>query len=172
MIQAKDTFRTGKQESSEFNATSAADGSDTGSGSRSESGDNTQQQPGTSDTANTILGKFKSSVSSVSPKVSLAFQKLKEAKPLELAKKGYDVVKDELSGNPSKRKRIEYEPSSSTSSSTGERSSRTDIAVVASKQSRWSKKWETFKGKVKLLPKYLLVNTGNVELIYFLVFRW
>lgn len=150
--EAKDTFRTGKQESSEFNATSAADGSDTGSGSRAESGDNTQQQPGTSDTANTILGKFKSSVSSVSPKVSLAFQKLKEAKPLELAKKGYDVVKDELSGNPSKRKRIEYEPSSSTSSSTGERSSRTDIAVVASKQSRWSKKWETFKGKMKGHP--------------------
>ncbi|XP_058208248.1 mitochondrial import inner membrane translocase subunit TIM44-2 isoform X2 [Rhododendron vialii] len=141
--EAKDTFRSGKQESSEFNATAAEDGAGVKSGSQAESEDNKQQQPGTSDAADTFFRKFKSSVSSVSPKVSLAFQKLKEAKPMDLAKKGYDVVKDELRGNPSKRKHLEY------AVSTGERSSRTDVAVVASKQSRLSKMWEAFKEKAK-----------------------
>lgn len=139
MIQAKDTFQSGKQESSEFNATSAEDGADVKSGNKAASEDNKQQKPGTSDTADTFFRKFKSSVS---PKVSLAFQKLKEAKPMDLAKKGYNVVKDELSGNQSKRKHL------STSLYTGERSSRTDVAVVASKQSRLSKMWEALKEKV------------------------
>lgn len=83
-----------------------------------------------------------------SPKVSSAFQRLKEAKVVDLAKKGYDIVKDELSGNPSKRKHLEYTP---PPSSTGERSTRTDIVVLPSKQSPWSKKWEAFKEKVSLL---------------------
>lgn len=152
MIQAKDTFRSGKQESSEFNATAAEDGTGVKSGSKAESEDNNQQQPGTSDAADTFFRKFKSSVSSVSPKVSLAFQKLKEAKPMDLAKKGYDVVKDELSSNPSKRKHLEY------AVSTGERSSRTDVAVVASKQSRLSKMWEAFKEKAKKVNCYCHIS--------------
>ncbi|KAI8574404.1 hypothetical protein RHMOL_Rhmol01G0350800 [Rhododendron molle] len=138
--EAKDTFRSGKQESSEFNATAAEDEAGVESGSKAKSEDNKQQQPGTSDAADTFFRKFKSSVS---PKVSLAFQKLKEAKPMDLAKKGYDIVKDELSSNPTKRKHLEY------AVSTGERSSRTDVAVVASKQSRLSKMWEAFKEKAK-----------------------
>ncbi|CAL5425080.1 unnamed protein product [Camellia sinensis] len=147
--EVKETLGVGKQEYSEF---SAKDGTDVKNGSKATSGEENQQKPGSSDTANTLFGKFKSSVSSVSPKVSVAFQKLKEAKPIDLAKKGYDIVKDELSSNPNKRKRIEYGASSSTSSSTVERSTSTDVAVVPSKQSKWSKKWEAFKEKMQGHP--------------------
>ncbi|RVW24599.1 Mitochondrial import inner membrane translocase subunit TIM44-2 [Vitis vinifera] len=85
-----------------------------------------------------------SSVSTVSPKVSLAFEKLKEAKVLDLAKKGYGIVKDELSSNPSKRKQMQR---AACSASPGERSTKTDIVIVPSKQSQWSKKWEALKDK-------------------------
>lgn len=145
MIQVKDTCWIGKEESSESTATSAIDETDGTSGSKAAFGEETQQQSRTSDTANTSFGKFKASVSYVSPKVALAFQNLKEAKPLDLAKKGYGIIEDELSGNPSKRKRLGY---GTPSSSTGARSTRTDIAVLPSKQSMWSKKWETFKHNV------------------------
>ena len=74
----------------------------------------------------------------------MAFQKLKEAKVADLAKKGYDIVKDELNGSTSKKKHLQYTPSTST----GERSTKTDIVIVQSKQSPWSKKWEAFKEKV------------------------
>lgn len=131
MIQVKDTFRLVEEESSESTVTSAKDGTNGKSGSKAASGEETQQQS-TSDTENTLFGKFKSSDSYVSPKLALAFQKLKEARPLDLAKKGYGIIKDELSGNPSKRKRLEYGAPSSTSSSTGARSARTDIAVLPS----------------------------------------
>ena len=39
-----------------------------------------------------------------SPNVSMAFQKLKEAKIVDMAKKGYDIVKEEISSNPTKRR--------------------------------------------------------------------
>ncbi|XP_057965617.1 mitochondrial import inner membrane translocase subunit TIM44-2-like isoform X2 [Malania oleifera] len=110
-----------------------------------------QQQSAPSDSAETLFGKFKSAVASVSPKVSMTFQKIKEAKAVDLAKKGMDIVKDELSGNPSKRKRMKH---AASSSSTGERSTRTDVVIVPSKQSRWSKKWEAFKEKMQGHPLY------------------
>lgn len=97
----------------------------------------------------TIFSKVKSGVSSISPKVSLAFLKLKEAKPIDLVKKGYDIVKDELKGNPNRRKRLEYDASSVSSSPNVERSTRTDVVVLPSQQSAWSKKWEAFKLKVR-----------------------
>ncbi|THG02556.1 hypothetical protein TEA_003111 [Camellia sinensis var. sinensis] len=144
--EVKGSFGIGKEEDPEFTATSAKDGTDVKNGSKTTSGEEKQQQSSPGDTANTIFGKFKSTVT---PKFSVAFQKLKEAKPIDMAKKGYDVVKDELSGNPSKRKRIEYGASSTTSSSTVKKSTRTDITVVPSKQSRWSKKWEALKEKMQ-----------------------
>lgn len=55
---------------------------------------------------------------------------------VDLAKKGYDIVKDELSGSPSKRKHLEYTPPPSW---TGEKSTRTDLVITPSKQSMWSK---------------------------------
>lgn len=85
----------------------------------------------------------------MSPKMSSAFHKLKEAKPVDLVKKGYDIVKDELNGNPNRRKRLGYDASSAaTPSAKIEKSTRTDVVVVPTKQSAWSKKWDAFKNKV------------------------
>lgn len=70
---------------------------------------------------------------------------MKSAKLIDLTKKGYEIVKDELSGKPHKKKHLEYEPSASPKV---ERSTRTDVVILPSKQSRWSKKWEAFKEKV------------------------
>ena len=109
-------------------------------------GEEADKQTGTSDTTETLFGKFKSSIPS--SKVSSAFQKLKEARVSEMMKKGYDVVKDELYGNTNARKHLEYTPPPSFS---GEISTKTDIAVLPSKQSRWSKKWEAIREKVILL---------------------
>ncbi|KAI7990942.1 Mitochondrial import inner membrane translocase subunit TIM44-2 [Camellia lanceoleosa] len=153
--EVKGSFGIGKEEDPEFTATSAKDDTDVKNGSKTTSGEEKQQQSSPGDTANTIFGKFKSTVT---PKFSVAFQKLKEAKPIDMAKKGYDVVKDELSGNPSKRKRIEYGASSTTSSSTVKKSTRTDITVVPSKQSRWSKKWEALKEKMQGHPIFKRVS--------------
>ncbi|KAL6338204.1 hypothetical protein AAG906_015172 [Vitis piasezkii] len=114
-----------------------------------------EKHHGPSDTAETLFGKFKSSVSTVSPKVSLAFEKLKEAKVLDLAKKGYDIVKDELSSNPSKRKQMQR---AASSASPGERSTKTDIVIVPSKQSRWSKKWEALKDKMQGHPVFKRIS--------------
>ncbi|KAK3014685.1 hypothetical protein RJ639_009615, partial [Escallonia herrerae] len=139
--EVKGTFGTGKQEPSEPSGTKANNGSQKQEGSEFASGEDKQQQAGHNDTSETIYSKIKSSVSSMSPKVSVAFQKFKEAKPTDLAKKGYDIVKDELSGNPSKRKRFEATPSPDSSPKV-ERSVRTDVVVVPTKQSRWSKIWE------------------------------
>ena len=143
LTQVKETFGKGKQEFSESAGTSAKSEADVKNGSSSP-GEEKHHKSGPSDTAETLFGKFKSSVSTVSPKVSLAFEKLKEAKVLDLAKKGYDIVKDELSSNPSKRKQMQR---AASSASPGERSTKTDIVIVPSKQSRWSKKWEALKDK-------------------------
>ncbi|PSR89805.1 Mitochondrial import inner membrane translocase subunit TIM44-2 like [Actinidia chinensis var. chinensis] len=156
--EVKETFGTGKQESSEFSTSPAKDGAVVKNGGKATSGEEKQQQSGDSDAANTLFGKLKFSVSSVSPNVFWAFQKLKEAKPLDLAKKGFDIVKDELSGNQNKRKQIEYGATSSTPSSTVERSTRTDIAVVPTKQSKWSKKFEAFKEKLQGHPIFKRVS--------------
>ncbi|XAR61098.1 hypothetical protein NMG60_11034709 [Bertholletia excelsa] len=154
--EVKEAFGIGKQESSQFSRTSSEDGTDMKHGGKATSTEEPQQQSGAKESPNTLFGKFKSSISSVSPNVSVAFQKFKEAKAIDLAKKGYDIVKDELSGNPNRRKRIEYEASSSTS--TVERSTRTDVTVVPSKQSKWSKKWESFKQKMQGHPMFKRIS--------------
>lgn len=151
--EVKGTFGIGKEEFSQSTGTSAQQGADAKDEGTTSSKEQNDQQPGTSDAAETVFGKFKSRMSS--PKVSSAFQKLKEAKVVDLAKKGYDIVKDELSGNPSKRKHLEYTP---PPSSTGERSTRTDIVVLPSKQSPWSKKWEAFKEKMQGHPLFKRVS--------------
>ncbi|XP_021280520.1 mitochondrial import inner membrane translocase subunit TIM44-2-like isoform X1 [Herrania umbratica] len=151
--EVKETFGFGKEESSEATSTSAQHGADVKDGDKASSGEQKHEQSASGDTAETIFGKFKSGISS--PKVSLAFQRLKEAKVVDLAKKGYDIVKDELSGNPSKRRHLEYTP---PPSSTGERSTRTDIVVMPSKQSRWSKKWGAFKEKMQGHPLFKHVS--------------
>lgn len=154
MIQVKGTFKIGKEESSE--STGASDKKDD---SKVTSDQETDKQTGTRDNAETIFGNFKSSIPS--SKVSLAFQKLKEAKVTDFVKKGYDVVKDELYGNPSKRKHLERTPPPSFK---GETSTRTDIVVLPTKQSRWSKKWEAFRGKASLcLIVYMALGVMKIN---------
>ncbi|XP_042421170.1 mitochondrial import inner membrane translocase subunit TIM44-2-like isoform X1 [Zingiber officinale] len=96
-----------------------------------------------------LFGKFKDRVSSASPKVSQAFQKIKETKISNLAMRGYNLVKDELTANPNSRKRMQY---ASASVSSEPRSMRTDITVVPSKKSILGEKWEAFKKKMHSHP--------------------
>ncbi|XP_059442779.1 mitochondrial import inner membrane translocase subunit TIM44-2-like [Corylus avellana] len=150
--EVKETLGVGKQESSEFSGTSANDGSNVKDGSKASSGEENYQQSASGETAETLFSKFKSSLPS--QKVSLAFQKLKEAKITDLAKKGYDIVRDELSGTTSKKKHLQHNPSTST----GERSTKTDIVIVPTKQSPWSKKWEAFKEKLHGNPTFKRIS--------------
>lgn len=160
--EVKDTFGIGKQEASESSGASAEFGANKKDGSKATSGEEEPQQSGSADSAETLFGKFKSTVASASPKVSVAFQKIKEAKVIDLAKKGYDVVKDELTGNPSKRKHIQHE---ATPSSTGERSTRTDIVIVPRKQSRWGKKWDALKGKMQGHPMFRRISVFSEPVV-------
>ncbi|KAF5478213.1 hypothetical protein F2P56_004794 [Juglans regia] len=150
--EVKGTFGVGKEESSEFSSTSAKHGADMKDGNRASSGEENYEQAAASGTAETLFSKFKSSLPS--QKVSLAYQKLKEAKVTDLAKKGYDIVKDELSGTTNKKKHLQHTPSTST----GERSTKTDIVVVPVKQSPWNKKWEAFKGKLRGHPAFRRIS--------------
>lgn len=63
-----------------------------------------------------------------------------------------------MRGNPTKKKRLEYADSSTDSSAKVERSTRTDVVVLPSKQSRWSKKWEAFKEKMQGYPVFKRVG--------------
>lgn len=67
---------------------------------------------------------------------------------MDLAKKGYEIVKDELSSNPKKKKHLQHEASSSPKV---EKSSRTEVVIVPTKQTPWGKKWDALKTKVKTL---------------------
>ncbi|KAK6118659.1 hypothetical protein DH2020_047572 [Rehmannia glutinosa] len=160
--EVKGSFGIGKQEATGSNGTSAGHSSNGKEGSKPAFGEEKQQgqqeQPESSDNAETLFGKVKFGVSSISPKVSLAFHKLKEAKPIDLVKKGYDIVKDELKGNPNRRKRLEYDASSAAQSPKIEKSTRMDIVVLPSKQSPWSKKWEAFKNKMRGHPVFKRVS--------------
>ncbi|XP_022994020.1 mitochondrial import inner membrane translocase subunit TIM44-2-like [Cucurbita maxima] len=115
------------------------------------------QHPGSTGSSETVSGKFKSSIPSTG--ISSAFERLKSTKLIDLTKKGYEIVKDELSGKPHKKKHLEYEPSTSPKV---ERSTRTDVVVLPSKQSHWSKKWEALKAKMHGHPMFKRV-TGYSE---------
>ncbi|KAL0412351.1 UNVERIFIED_CONTAM: Mitochondrial import inner membrane translocase subunit TIM44-2 [Sesamum radiatum] len=160
--EVKEGFGIGKQESRGCNGTSASHSTNDKNESKSAFGEEKQQgqqqQSKDSDTAETLFSKVKFGVSSMSPKVSLAFQKLKEAKPIDMVKKGYDIVKEELKGNPNRKKRLEYDSSSAAPSPSIQRSTLTDIVVLPSKQSRWSKKWEAFKSKMQGHPIFKRVS--------------
>ncbi|CAI9786431.1 unnamed protein product [Fraxinus pennsylvanica] len=161
-VEVKESFGIGKQEFQESDGTSANYSSNDKDGSfsafREEKEEGQKQQSESSDTTDTIFRKVKSGVSSISPKISLGFLKLKETKPIDLVKKGYDIVKDELKGNPNRRKRLEYDASSVSWSPKVERSTRTDVVVLPSQQSAWSKKWEAFKEKMQGHPIFKRVS--------------
>jgi mitochondrial import inner membrane translocase subunit TIM44 len=94
-----------------------------------------------------IFSKVKSTVSSASPAVSSAFQKLKDSKVSNLAKKGFDIVRDELSSD-SKTRTKRMQQATAAAASSGERSTRTEVVVVPTKRSILGEKWEALKQKV------------------------
>ncbi|KAL5567563.1 hypothetical protein UlMin_024138 [Ulmus minor] len=118
-------------------------------GEKVSNGEQTSQQSSSKDTAETFFGKFKSTISS--SKGSTAFQRFKEAKFVDLEKKGYDIVKDELHGSPKKRKHLQNEPFTTPQV---ERSTRTKIVVLPSKRFPLGEKWEALKSKVRGHPVF------------------
>ncbi|KAL0541926.1 hypothetical protein IC582_022007 [Cucumis melo] len=156
--EVKEAFGFSPKNSSGSTCSSTDHGADTKKHGSEASFENAKDQhPGSSGSSETFFGKFKSSIPS--PGISSAFERLKSTKLIDLAKRGYEVVKDELSGKPHKKKHLEYEPSASPKV---ERSTRTDVVVLPSKQSRWSKKWEAFREKIQDHPVYKRV-TGYSE---------
>lgn len=152
----KDSFGFGKQESSEYTGASGDVHSSEKGGAKSTFAEGKQQdqyqQSGPGDSAETLFGKVKSGVSFLSNGASTAFQKVKEAKPIDIVKKGYSIVKDELKGNANKRKHLEHTASTAHSSTKVEKSTRTDIVVLSG--SKFGKKWDDFMDKVNILLNF------------------
>ncbi|OIW12140.1 hypothetical protein TanjilG_02361 [Lupinus angustifolius] len=144
-----------------FTDSPGSTGSSTKQGAGAKQGSHTSpeeehnQKSESSNASDSLFGKFKSTISS--PHVSAAFQKLKEAKLVDVAKRGYGIVKEELSSNPTRRKRVPF-------TSTGETSTRTELVIVHSKQSWWSKKFDEIKEKVRGHPasKRIVKYSGPV----------
>ncbi|KAI4349393.1 hypothetical protein L6164_009985 [Bauhinia variegata] len=128
----------GKQDSSGSADFSAEQDADLKHGSQRSSKEEKREQFGSDNTTDSFFGKFKSNTSS-------PFHKLKATTLADIAKKGYDMVKEELSANPTRRRHV-------PTAWSGEKSTRTELVIVPSKQSQWNKKWEQFKEKVKDLP--------------------
>ncbi|XP_021851473.1 mitochondrial import inner membrane translocase subunit TIM44-2-like isoform X1 [Spinacia oleracea] len=170
----KGTLGLGSQEPSTSNNTTTNDGDNVKDGAKPSSGEEHQQSE-PSGTAETLFSTFRSTFASSSPKISSAFQKLKEAKVVDLAKKSYTIVKEELSGKPNRRKIMQY----AASTSTGETSDRTEIVVVPVKQSPWNKKLESLKEKMRGNPMFRRITkmgepvvTKSQELAEDLQERW
>ncbi|XP_057433930.1 mitochondrial import inner membrane translocase subunit TIM44-2-like [Lotus japonicus] len=145
--EVKETFWIGKQDSSGSTDYSKKQNADANQGSTTSSGEKQSQHSKSSNAEESLFGKFKSTISSSSSNVSAAFQKLKDTKVVNVTKKGYDIIKEELSSNPTKRQRAPVP-------SNDEISKRTEIVVVPIKQSWWSKKFDEIKDKGKSLPVF------------------
>ncbi|KAI3874457.1 hypothetical protein MKX03_004787 [Papaver bracteatum] len=135
----KETFGLGKQDS----------GAHVKDEKNAPSEEATSQNAESSDSKQSYFNRFKSTVSLAAPTVSSAFQKFKETKVLDIEKQGYAIVKDKLSGKPSKRRHMQHEASSYPK---GKISTETYIVIVPTKQSRWGKKCEAFKEKMQGNP--------------------
>ncbi|KAL3749630.1 hypothetical protein ACJRO7_010716 [Eucalyptus globulus] len=142
--EVKEQLGIGKQEESASASGSAEHDAHAKGGNEGKSTEEKCKQAGSGDNTESFFGKYRTSFFSSSPKVSSTFQKLKGVKVVDLAKQGYDI-------------HMEHAPTTSTV----ERSTRTDIVVLPSKQSPWSKKWEAFKEKVKGHPMFKRI--GNVS---------
>ncbi|KAF6176084.1 hypothetical protein GIB67_000178 [Kingdonia uniflora] len=151
--EVKETLGLGKQESSGSTKTASSGSSDAkaGEGHNTKSKEQSPKDAGSVGVDESLYGKFKSTVSSASPNVSSAFKKLKDTKVIDVAKRGYEIVKDELSSNPSKKRRMQYEASST---SPVETSPLKHLVVQPKIQSRLGKKWEAFKDKVQGHPVF------------------
>lgn len=155
--EVRDTLGLGTKASSDSTGAStssfnAKEGNSTATGTESSQTSETNTKgAGNSDT---LFGKLKSTLFSASPAVSSAFQKVKETKLSEIAKKGYDIVKDELTSNPAKTRRAQY----AANRPSGDISARTDVVVVPTKKSPLGEKWEAFKKKMEGIPFYKRVK--------------
>ncbi|KAF2571691.1 hypothetical protein F2Q70_00001155 [Brassica cretica] len=119
--EVKESFKLGKEEESAGTGTSKEEN---------------QQRSGTTEgVQNTLFEKFKSSMSS----------------PLDLARKGLDIVKDELRGGSSRKKHLEYTPPPPF---TGVRSTRTDLVLTPTKQSKLQQKWDSLREKMQAHPAF------------------
>ncbi|XP_004515202.1 mitochondrial import inner membrane translocase subunit TIM44-2-like [Cicer arietinum] len=141
--EVKETFRVGKQDSSGSTDSSTKQEAEAKQESQTTPDEEKNQQTASGNASESLFGKFTSTFSS--PRVSTSFQKLKDTKFVDLTKKGYDILKEELSSNPSKRRRVPSTPS-------GETSTKTDLFVIPSKQSWWSKKFDVIRDKVRSHP--------------------
>ncbi|WJX49460.1 hypothetical protein P8452_35894 [Trifolium repens] len=135
----------GKQDTSGSNDSSTKQDTDAKQGSQTSPEEEKNQESASGNASESLFGKFKSSFSS--PRVSSSFQKLKDAKIVDITKKGYGILKEELSSNSPKRQRVRFTPS-------GETSTKTDLVVTPSNQSRWSKKFDEIKDKMKSHPVF------------------
>ena len=132
----------GKQDSSGSTDSSTKQDADAKQGRQTSPEEEKNQESASGNASESLFGKFKSTFSS--PKVSSSFQKLKDAKIVDMTKKGYDILKEELSGNTPKRQPVRSTPS-------GETSTKTDLVVMPSNQSWWSKKFDEIRDKVTVL---------------------
>eukprot|EP01018_Ginkgo_biloba_P013076 Gb_41428 [translate_table: standard] len=109
-----------------------------------------QEAAGTNET---LFSKFGKGISFASSSAASALKSLKDAKILDVTRKGYIFVKEELSSTPSRRQRLQN-AAAAAASTTMEKSSATDIVPAAAKQTRWGKKWEEFKEKARGHPLF------------------
>ncbi|KAL6214557.1 hypothetical protein ACLB2K_013989 [Fragaria x ananassa] len=151
--QVKESFGIGKEQASGPSRASADHVADEKDGSKASSTEDKHQHSGASDTAETLFGKFRLKVPSSN--VSSVLNRFKEAKFVDMAKRGYEIVKDELNGSQSRKKHLGFDPSSIPRV---ERSATSDIAIVPTKQSPWSKKWEAFKMKMQGNPLFKRIS--------------
>ncbi|XP_078164298.1 mitochondrial import inner membrane translocase subunit TIM44-2-like isoform X1 [Carex rostrata] len=155
--EVKETFGLGKEhitgtsQGSEPNPNqTSSSSSESSSQDASTSSTNQQGQFGYGD----IFSKLKSTISSASPAVSSAFQKLKDTKVTNLAKKSFEMVRDELSAD-SKTRTKKMQQAAAAS---GERSTRTEVVVVPIKRSVLGEKWESLKQKMQGHPMFRKVT--------------
>ncbi|GJY40166.1 mitochondrial import inner membrane translocase subunit TIM44-2 [Tanacetum coccineum] len=109
-------------ESSSSSANDASAGKVDDENKQSAGGEDKTKESGYAESAETIFSKVRSGVSS-------SFQKARDAKVLDMAKKGYNIVRDELNGSPSKRKRAQAASAAATQANV-ERSTRTDLTIM------------------------------------------
>lgn len=85
-----------------------------------------------------------------SSSTAVLIDKVRGAKVVDLAKKGYGLLVEELTMTPSKR-RVQ---ASYTATTTAARSASTALVPVVKKRSGWEKRWDDLKDKVRAHPMY------------------
>jgi import inner membrane translocase subunit TIM44 len=153
---------TGNQDTSGSNDSSTKQDTDAKQGSQTSPEEEKNQESASGNASESLFGKFKSSFSS--PRISSSFQKLKDAKILDITKKGYGILKEELSSNSPKRQRVRFTPS-------GETSTKTDLVVMPSNQSWLSKKFdEIMVDKVIVLQVFCNLIAYTISPLRYLIY--